>query len=103
MPVLLTMKIRGVMNVTQLVTPADLQQFMIVLMEEIRSLVRRDRSEPGKRWLKSREVRQLLHISPGKLQTMRKSGTIPFTRIGGAIYYAHEDIERMFERNKSSK
>lgn len=91
------------MNVMQLVTRADLQQFMIVLMEEIRRLLKTDRSDPGKRWLKSREVRQLLHISPGKLQTMRKSGTIPFTRIGGAIYYAHEDIEKMFEQNKSNK
>jgi len=46
-------------------------------------------------WMKSKDVRKLLDISPGKLQDMRNKDEIPFTRIGGVIYYQKEAIHEM--------
>lgn len=91
------------MNTNQIITVADLQQFKESLLSEIRFLIKSERGEPIKKWLKSREVIKLLHVSPGKLQTMRKSRIIAFVKIGGSIYYDQEDIKQMFEKNKVNR
>ncbi|WP_369427692.1 helix-turn-helix domain-containing protein [Pontibacter harenae] len=36
-------------------------------------------------------------MSPATLQTLRINGTLPFTKIGGTIYYRAEDIERLMD------
>ncbi|RRN77387.1 DNA-binding protein, partial [Pseudoxanthomonas sp. SGD-10] len=46
--------------------------------------------------------KKILGISHGFLQTLRDSGTLPFTKIGGSIYYDFEDITKMMSANKSS-
>uniref|UniRef100_UPI004047A37D helix-turn-helix domain-containing protein n=1 Tax=Roseivirga sp. TaxID=1964215 RepID=UPI004047A37D len=56
--------------------------------------------QPSKKWLKSYEVRKLLDISPGTLQNLRVNGTLPFTKIGGVIYYDYTDIQSMLQSNK---
>jgi hypothetical protein len=56
----------------------------------------------AKQWLKSREVRKLLDVSPGKLHAMRVSRQLSFMRIGGVIYYDRNDIEKMFEKFKTA-
>ena len=88
------------MDTKQLMTVAHMQIFKDEMLAEIRQMLKDPTGGRAKQWLKSTEVRKLLNISPGKLQTMRKSGTITFTRIGGAIYYDKEDIDQMFENNK---
>uniref|UniRef100_UPI00404892CE helix-turn-helix domain-containing protein n=1 Tax=Roseivirga sp. TaxID=1964215 RepID=UPI00404892CE len=50
--------------------------------------------------MKSYEVRKLLDISPGTLQNLRVNGTLPFTKIGGVIYYDYTDIQSMLQSNK---
>jgi hypothetical protein len=52
-----------------------------------------------RKWLKSHEVMKLLKISPGTLQTLRFNGSLKFSKVGGIIYYLHEDILRMLEQN----
>lgn len=88
------------MNPKQLVTIGDLEQFKAELITEIRRLNKAGSNLPDKKWLKTREVRKLLAVSPGKLQTMRKSGVLAYMRIGGSLYYDQEDINKMFEKNK---
>ena len=53
-----------------------------------------------KKWLKSHEVRRLLKISPGTLQTLKSSGIIPYTKIGGVHFFDYEDIQRVLESGK---
>jgi hypothetical protein len=43
-----------------------------------------------------------LHISHGFLQSLRDSGVLPFTKIGGSIYYDYDDITFMMSTNKSA-
>ena len=47
------------------------------------------------------EVRELLGISPGTLQNLRVNGTLPYTKVGGVVYYQSDDILKMLEENRS--
>ena len=84
----------------QILTTDDLREFKVELIDEIGKLLRQSGIQPVKKWLKSREVRKLLNISPGTLQTMRVNGTLTFSKIGGVIYYEYDDIQKMIEDNK---
>lgn len=82
-------------------TFGDLQKFKSDLLIEFRQIVREAiTGKAQKKWMKSNEVRRLLSISPGTLQTMRNIKVISFIKIGGTIYYDREDIHTMFEKNK---
>lgn len=86
------------MNV-ELITRDDLEKFKKELFEEIRKHSphpRRNGHEP-RAWLKSYEVRKLLGISAGTLQNLRVNGTLPYTKIGGLMYYKYEDIQKLME------
>jgi hypothetical protein len=84
----------------QLLTVDDLNDFKRQLFFEIKSLLKEYVGQPNKKWLKSRDVRKLLNISPGTLQNLRVKGTLPYTRIGGVIYHDSEDIQKMLEPKK---
>jgi len=84
-----------------LVTIEDLICLKSDLLGEIRKLLKEASGQPVKKWLKSHEVRKLLGISPGTLQNLRVNGTLPFTKIGGVIYYDQEDIKEMLQSRKS--
>jgi hypothetical protein len=85
-----------------IVTIEDLQNFKKELLEEIqRLLAERSTNTPARKWLKSHEVRRLLTISPGTLQHLRVNGTLPFTKVGGVIYYDQDDIQKMLHAHKN--
>ena len=87
----------------QILTTDDLHEFKIELLEEIRQLLKEHRGEPSKKWLKSYEVRKILNISPGTLQNLRLNGTLPYTKIGGVMYYDYADIQEMLQSRKQSQ
>ncbi|RQO30605.1 DNA-binding protein [Taibaiella sp. KBW10] len=87
----------------RLVTVGDLEVFkaglICALSAELKVLL--SGAKPvAKKWLKSKEVRKLLGISPGKLQSMRNKRELPYTPIGGVFYYAEEDVLALMELNK---
>jgi hypothetical protein len=82
----------------QLVTLGDLDRFRDELVKEMKWLLRQKQTAPEKPWLKSGEVRKLLQISPGTLQHLRDSGQLPFTKLGGIIYYESETIKCLLEK-----
>ena len=53
-----------------------------------------------KTWLRSSEVREMLGISPGTLQNMRIQGHIPFTKLGGTLFYDSNEIDKILNDNK---
>lgn len=87
----------------QLITMGDLVSFKEDLLIDFRKIIKETSGNSIKKWFKSKEVRKMLNISPGKLLTLRTSGILPFTRIGGNIYYDEFDIQQMFELNKTTK
>ena len=84
----------------QMITTEDLYDFKIELMDELRALFGQHKKEQAKKWLKSAEVRRLLAISPSTLQTLRINGTLPFTKIGGTLYYSAADIDTVLSNNR---
>lgn len=92
------MEQKGNRNGSQLVTLDDLQTFKAELLAALKSVYGGKSAE--KKWLKSKDVRKILGISPGTLQTMRSYGHIPFMRIGGVIYYDQAEIETMLANAK---
>lgn len=93
---------RSALFTHQLVTLSDLEKFKEQILSEMRRLLVGGGSQNSKQWLKSREVRKLLDVSPGKLHAMRVSRQLCFTRIGGVIYYDRSDINKMFEKFKTA-
>ena len=83
----------------QIITPEDLEAFRLTLLQDLKQLLAKQ-SQPEKKWLKSKEVRSLLNISPGTLQTHRINGTLTYTKIGGIMYYDNSDIDKLLNGNK---
>jgi hypothetical protein len=86
----------------EVITTDDLHEFKLELVDEFRKLLSEQKGVSTKKWLKSDEVRRLLGISPGTLQNLRVNGTLPFTKMGGVLYYDSQDIHSILEQNKIS-
>ena len=82
----------------EVITREDLNDFRFQLLEDLKEIVQS--STPQKKsWLKGTEVRKMLNISPGTLQNLRTNGSLPFTRMGGIIYYNSKGIDAILEKN----
>jgi len=82
------------------VTKDDLRQFGLILLNEIRSIVKSCEKESDTNihpeWLKSRVVRKLLDMSAGSLQNLRITGKIRFKKVLGSYYYNKADLLKLF-------
>ena len=85
---------------TTIITTEDLRVFKAELLDGIKQLLTDQSGQPVKKWLKSPEVRDLLGISPGTLQNLRINGTLPYTKVGGVLYYDYKDIMNVLEKNR---
>ena len=83
-----------------IITTEDLREFKMELLDGIKELLNNQTGHTSKRWLKSPEVRELLGISPGTLQNLRINGTLPYTKVGGVLYYDYKEILNVMEQNK---
>ncbi|MCC4214413.1 helix-turn-helix domain-containing protein [Leeuwenhoekiella parthenopeia] len=83
-----------------LITTDDLREFKRELLKEIKTLINNQGTQKLKKYLKSSEVMELLQVSPGTLQNLRINGTLPFTKVGGIIYYDAQDIQKVMEDNR---
>jgi hypothetical protein len=81
----------------QIVTREDLNEFRTQLLTDFKEIIL-NKPEQSKQWLKSNEVRKLLNISAGTLQTLRINGILTYSKIGGIIYYKYEDIVKLLEK-----
>lgn len=50
-------------------------------------------------WIDNQDVLQTLHISKRTLQTFRKNGTLPYSKVQGKFYYKVSDIEELLQSN----
>jgi hypothetical protein len=87
-------------NRDQLLTVGDLEIFRAELIQEISDLLKNAIGSPGKKWLKSSEVKKLLGISTGTLQNLRINGTLSYSKIGGTAYYDYDEIAKLLKNNE---
>lgn len=78
----------------EVITKEDLQAFRNDLLNDIKGLLGK-KIEAPKEWLKAAEVRKLLKISAGTLLTLRATGRLQYSKIGGTYYYRYQDIQSM--------
>lgn len=83
-----------------IITTEDLWEFKMELLDDIKKLLSNKSGQLTKKWIKSPEVRELLDISPGTLQTLRINGTLPYTKMGGTLYYDYQEIIQVLQKNK---
>ena len=92
---------------TEIITREDLEEFKWNLLGDIKALLdKREKvtpKEPEVVWLKSHHVQRMLQISPGTLQNLRINGTIPYSKVGGVLFYKKKDIEYILEQNMHNR
>ncbi|MEL4457372.1 helix-turn-helix domain-containing protein [Lutimonas vermicola] len=82
----------------EFITKADLIEFKEEISESLTTSIKEFKP---KKWLRSKEVRKMLGISPGTLQNFRINGLIPHTKIGGTLFYDYDEIIKVLKENKS--
>ncbi|SIQ13798.1 helix-turn-helix domain-containing protein [Maribacter ulvicola] len=85
---------------TSIITTDDLRDFKLELLDDIKKLLSKEATGKLKKYLKSSEVMDLLQVSPGTLQNLRINGTLPYTKVGGIIYYDAEEIQSIMTANR---
>ncbi len=85
---------------TSIITTDDLRDFKMELLDDIKKLLTNHTSGKLKKYLKSSEVMSMLQISPGTLQNLRINGTLPYTKIGGIIFYDSDEIQKVMFENR---
>lgn len=85
---------------TSIITTDDLREFKMELLDDIKNLLAKQATGKLKKYLKSSEVMDMLQVSPGTLQNLRVNGTLPYTKIGGIIYYDAEEIQSVMTANR---
>ena len=83
-----------------IITTDDLREFKVDLLDEIKELLQSSDLNKPKKWLKSSQVRDILGISPGTLQNLRLNGTLPFSKIGGVMFYDYEELIEVINNHK---
>lgn len=83
-----------------IITSDDLREFKMELLDDIKNLLSKQGNAKLKKYLKSSEVMDLLQVSPGTLQNLRINGTLPYTKVGGIIYYDAEEIQIVMAANR---
>ena len=92
---------------TSIITPDDLEQFKWELLADIKEYIdkKQDKAPVQKEedWIKSHQVQRLLGISPGTLQNLRVNGTIPYSKMGGVLFYKKTDILHILNMNMRNR
>ena len=88
--------------IANIITREDLDEFKADLIREIRKILS-EKQPVSQQWLKSPDIKRMLGISHGTLQHLRNNGTLPFTKVGGVIYYDLQDIQQVLELNKNNR
>ncbi|MDP2692891.1 MAG: helix-turn-helix domain-containing protein [bacterium] len=85
---------------TSIITTDDLREFKMELLDDIKKILTKQSTGTLKKYLKSSEVMEMLQISPGTLQNLRINGTLPYSKMGGIIYYDSEDIQKVMNDSR---
>ncbi|MFC4689969.1 helix-turn-helix domain-containing protein [Dokdonia genika] len=83
-----------------IITSDDLREFKMDLLEDIKYLIAQSPTSLSNRYIKSGDVKKMLRISHATLQRFRSNGIIPFTMVGGIIFYEVSEIEKVMKANR---
>ena len=84
------------------ITEQDFTRFKEELLNEVRALLKKNVESKNKKtkWIRSKDVREMLDISDSTLQTLRINGTIPAYKLDSTWFYKYYEIEMTMEKNR---
>jgi hypothetical protein len=88
------------MDKNNLVTLQDLHNMKDEIINELEAMT--CNTTTNKEWLRSAEAMEMLSVSTGTLQNFRINDDIPFTKIGGTLYYERKAIIKLLNDNKKA-
>jgi hypothetical protein len=95
-----SIRLKALQMGANIITTEDLLEFKLDLIDNIKEILKTGNGQVQEKWLKSNEVRKLLSISPGTLQNLRINGTLPYSKVGGVIYYDYDEIQGVLDQNR---
>jgi hypothetical protein len=81
------------------ITKEDFDQFKEELLTEIKTIFGANIKKT--KWIRSKDVREMLGISDSTLQTLRISRTIPSYKLDATWFYKYEEITEVMEKSKN--
>ena len=88
------------MTVDELITKSELEKVKNEIIAAVSTQLATKSN--GKRWLKSSDVMEMLGLSASGLQNLRVSNVLPYSKIGGTIYYDYNEIDKILEKNRTN-
>ncbi|WP_297085462.1 helix-turn-helix domain-containing protein [uncultured Draconibacterium sp.] len=80
------------------ITEQDFVKFKEELLNEVKALF--DNNIQKKKWIRSKDVREMLGISDSTLQTLRINGTIPAYKLDSTWFYKYDEILEVMENSR---
>jgi len=87
------------MDINTIASKADLERLTADLKSFIGEAVKQQ-AVSEQRWLRNADMKRLFGLSASGLQNLRASGKLPFTKIGGTIFYDFIEVGKMLKRNE---
>lgn len=69
------------------------------LITEIKEMLYDFQNNSSKNWLRTSEAAEYLGLSETQIHTLKRNGILPFTKLGGSIYFKRQDIDEVLEAN----
>jgi excisionase family DNA binding protein len=69
------------------------------LLDKVNEMLSEFQKNSDKNWLRTQEAADYLGISTTQIHILKRNGTLPFTKLGGSIYFKRQDIDAVLERN----
>lgn len=91
------------MDALVLTSKEDLQRLLDEALDETIPRLLKELKFPAERskeWLSNREAMDWLDLSKSSLQRYRSSGKLPYSKLGGNVYYRREDLLRVLEEHR---
>lgn len=68
-------------------------------LETLISKVDKILAREGKQWLRTTEAAEYLGISTTQIHNFKREGVLPYTKLGGTLYFRKSDIDQLLEGN----
>lgn len=88
------------MNLGEIATKADIEEVLKAIQNLQSSL---SNNQVKQQFLRSADVKKMLHISDGTLQRLRISGTLNAKKLNGTWFYKYDDINKMLNQKTENK
>lgn len=86
----------------EILTTDDLQKFKQEMITEIKQLISDlvALKPTEKKFLKNLELQERLDMSSASLQNLRNARILPYSKLGGTIYYDWDDVIQLMNKFK---